>query len=562
MSGINLWLQNSFAIFSKTRPVAAIMLTAGFFTMLSGQLYAQAPAAPAAAQPTEAPAGEEAAEAALPDPNTLFFEKVAAEARGLAAKAFVEPDTGVLKFLRDISRSQWNGITFQEARRLWRDLDLDFQVGFFHPGFIFDQPPAISVIEDGAERPIPFSQDYFTYSDTDLKAKAGAVKLGFAGFRLMYPLHDAERLDEVVSFLGATHFRGLARHSRYGLEARGLILNPAHPGGEEFPYFRHFWIVQPQPEDASVTVFALLDSPSLTGVYRFVITPGPSTVMEVKSRLFKRAEREFPESVGLAPLGSMYLYSEKEGPRGNNWRPEVHNSDFLLFSTADRQWFSRPLSNPERLEINSYELNSPKGFGLMQRDDNFDHYQDLSARYDLRPSLWVEPVGDWGPGRLELLEIPANQDINSNILAFWRPDENTGGQLDYEYKIFWMPAGVIPHQLGRATDTRQAAWEGNGRHFIIDFQGPMLTDIPAESGLASLVAVSAGIQVQEIILVQNPVTGGWRLEFKIKPPETGVVDNLMSARGERRSLHLEAVLKKGENFPDSLTETWVYDLPY
>ncbi len=549
----------------KIRPLAAVLAAITFGAVIFGRapLPLSAEPEPPAERPAavqfpetegESPAGD--------DPGGALFEKVAGEAWRLASKPFAEPDSARLKFLRAIGRRDWNGISFQETRRLWRDLDSSFQVGFFHPGFIFDQPPAISVIEDGAERPIEFSPDYFNYNNTELREKSGRAGLDFAGFRLLYPLHGAERMDEVVSFLGATHFRGLARHSHYGLEARGLILNPASPGGEEFPYFRHFWIVRPRPGDSSITVCALLDSPSLTGAYRFIITPGPSTVMEVKSRLFRRSGREFPESVGLAPLGSMYLFSEKEGQRSGNWRPEVHNSDILLFSTADRRWFSRPLSNPERLEINSYVLNSPSGFGLMQGDDNFDHYQDLTARYDLRPSLWVEPVGDWGPGRLELFEIPADQDINSNILAFWRPNETKGGRLDYEYKLYWMPAGVIPHQLGRAVDTRQAAWRNGGRHFIIDFKGPMLTDIPAESGLASLVSASDGIPVLEKTLVKNTVTGGWRLEFKIKPPEAGVVDNLMSARGEKRSLHLEAVLKKGENFPDSLTETWVYDLPY
>ncbi|UQZ90447.1 glucan biosynthesis protein D [Deltaproteobacteria bacterium Smac51] len=509
----------------------------------------------------EGPA-EQAPEEAQPEPEAFSFEDVVQNARRLAQEPFVKPNGGKSDFLKKVSREQWNGISFQENRRLWREIDSDFQAGFFHPGFIFDQPPAISVIDSGVERPLKFSTDFFTYSDTELQEKAGQMELDFAGFRLLYPLHDAERMDEVVSFLGATHFRGLARHSRYGLEARGLILNPAHPAGEEFPYFRHFWLVRPGPEEAATTVYALLDSPSLTGAYKFVVTPGPSTVMKVTVRIFKRSGREFPETVGLAPLGSMYLFSEKEGPNGD-WRPEVHNSDILLYSTADKRWFRRPLSNPKRLEINSYALNSPSGFGLMQQDNNFDHYQDLNARYDLRPSLWIEPVGDWGPGRLELIEIPADQDIHSNIIAFWRPYLIDGDSLNYEYKMYWMPSGVIPHQLGRAVDTRRAGWNGGGSHFIIDFEGGQLTDIPAESGLASLVDVSsAGVQVREKKLVKNSVTGGWRLEFKIKPPESGVVDNLMSARGERRSLHIEAVLKKGENFPDALTETWVYDLPY
>lgn len=504
---------------------------------------------------------EEAAAEAAAEDEGFNFESVARLARERARAPFAGADGATRDFLRKMTREEWSAITFDEGRRLWRDEDAKFQAGFFHPGFIFDQPPEISVVRDGEPEPLPFDQGLFTYPDQNLKDKLAALKLGFAGFRLLYPLYDNDRVDEAVSFLGATHFRGLARKSRYGLEARGLILDPGAQGGEEYPYFRHFWLVEPPTDAYSMTVLALLDSPSLTGAYAFTVTPGTSTVMDVKARLFRREGASFPETVGLAPIGSMYLFSEKEGP-GGNWRPEVHNSDILLFATKGGQWYRRPLSNPKKLTVNSYDLPDPFGFGLMQSDPDFDHYQDLDARYDLRPSLWIEPQGDWGPGRLELIEIPGVSDINSNIIAFWRPDQIAGGELDMAYKMYWMPAGQAPHMLGRATQTRRADWNDGGSQFIIDFEGGELGDIPAESGLASVVDVSDGVTAQEKTLRQNPVTGGWRLEFKVRPPDATVVDSLKSARGGQRALHLSAVLKKGENFPDALTETWIYDLAY
>ncbi len=501
-----------------------------------------------------------------PLPLGFTFADVEKEAQLLASQPFVSPDQNQVEFLKSIPQDKWQTINFQELKRLWGKERLPFEVGLFHPGFIFDQPPSLHIVKSSEQSPqvqeLPFSTDYFTYTDDELKEDIHQADLNFAGFRLNYPLHHPERKDEVLSFLGATHFRGVGRHSRYGLEARGLIINPAHEAGEEFPYFRRFWLVEPESGTREMTIYALLDSPSFTGAYRFVVTPGPSTIMDIRARFYLREGREMPDKIGLSPLGSMYLHSEKEGPQRGDWRPEVHNSDILLWTGADEKWHQRPLSNPARLQINSFQLNNPAGFGLMQQDGNFDHYQDLEARFDLRSSVWVEPEGNWGDGHLELIEIPSANEINNNIILYWVPESKPEKSFQFDYKLYWMLAGAIPHQNGRAVATRQTQKPDGTTQFIVDFEGGLLDSLNAESALTSVVETFPSVPVTGKALVKNPVTGGWRLTFSVAAPELKLVESILSARGGSHSLRLTALLKKGENIPEPLTEIWTYDLPY
>ncbi len=133
-------------------------------------------------------------------------------------------------------------------------------------------------------------------------------------------------------FLGASYFRVLGRGQSYGASARGLAINVATTGGEEFPYFSDFWLVRPLPQQRTLTIFALLDSPSLTGAYRFEIRPGATTDVEVTATLYARKN---VEKLGVAPLTSMFLFGEEHRRQFDDYRPEVHDSDGLL--DADRR---------------------------------------------------------------------------------------------------------------------------------------------------------------------------------------------------------------------------------
>lgn len=500
---------------------------------------------------------------------------VEAKARALAESEFENPDGKVPAFLLDISYDQWRKIRFKPDSSLWRNEDSLFEAQFFHPGLFYNRLVSINVVQNGKAEKLTFSPDMFEYGDKALADKVRQTPLDFSGFRLHFPIKNPDYKDEVVVFLGATYFRAVTRDSQYGLSGRGLAIDTALASGEEFPYFREFWLVKPESGAQTMTVYALMDTPSMTGAYRFDITPGAFTVMDTSCTLFARKGAKPVQKIGLAALTSMFLFGETENGRSGDYRPEVHDSDGLLFLDTDGNWFWSPLANPPRLAINEFRLDNPRGFGLMQRDAVFDHYQDLEARYEMRPSLWVEPKGDWGPGRLELIEIPSEEEIHDNMVAFWVPDKSVSqakveGQaeapklypetMSYAYRLIWMSPGSNPHGLGWAVSTRTARQEDRLR-FIIDFEGGLLDFLPGDTGLSSVVEIPESVQLIEKQLSKNPVTGGWRLVFMVRlPKEEGVLQSIRAARDGAPSLRFKAVLKKGENLPDPLTETWFYDL--
>src|SRR6202034_4338273 len=250
-----------------------------------------------------------------------------------------------------------------------------------------------------------------------LPAQLDKVSFPLSGFRIRSRINSKKVWDEFLVFQGASYFRAVAQNLLYGLSPRGLAINTAEPSGEEFPVFTHFWIEQPGKHANSVVIFALLESESVTGAYRFTVQPGAETLTDVDLTLFPRAEIRV---AGIAPLTSMFLFDETNRGRLDDYRPEVHDSDGLLIAAASGEQIFRPLANPIKLQVSTFTTQQPKGFGLVQRSRQQSDFQDFEAQYERRPSAWVEPQGDWGPGSLELVEIPSGRETNDNIVAFWR----------------------------------------------------------------------------------------------------------------------------------------------
>ena len=200
-------------------------------------------------------------------------------------------------------------------------------------------------------------------------------------------------------------------------------------------------------------IYALLDSRRIAGAYRFVLTPGAETTMQVTARLYARSKIA---KLGLAPLTSMYTFGENQ-PGKDDFRPEVHDSDGLSIQSADGEWIWRPLVNPRRLLVTSFGLTNPKGFGLMQRDRAVSSYEDPEALYERRPSVWVEPAGNWGAGRVELVQIPTPDETNDNIVAYWVPQAAVvpGKPIDLAYRLRWQLAGTVPANLAWVVQTRR-----------------------------------------------------------------------------------------------------------
>ncbi len=382
------------------RLIAVAALLAAAFCLL--------PARSRASEPPSAPA----------EFHAFSFVDVKHKAEELASRPFEDPEGQVPDFLLNISYDQWRKIRFRPSESLWRKEGLPFEVQFFHPGLFYNRLVAVNVVDDGRAEKLTFSPSVFEYGDEEFASKVAGTPLDFAGFRIHYNLNTGKYKDEVAVFLGASYFRAVARDGQYGLSARGLAVDTALQSGEEFPYFREFWIEKPREDSDSITVHALLDSPSLAGAYTFTIIPGKETSMDTECVLFLRKD---VQKLGIAPLTSMFLYGETENGRPGDYRPEVHDSDGLLIRTDSGEWTWRPLANPGRLALIPFREENPAGFGLMQRDWVFDHYQDLEARYEKRPSLWIEPRGNWSPGWVELVEIPSELEIHDNMVASWVP---------------------------------------------------------------------------------------------------------------------------------------------
>lgn len=438
-------------------------------------------------------------------------------ARDLAAQPYNPDKGGVPKAFREMTYDQYRRIRFRPEHSLWGGGDLPFRAQFFHAGYIFDRSVHLHEFAPGYMQDIPFKQEYFDYQDLHLPfwSKWG---LNYAGFKLLNQVNEPGKWDEIASFLGASYFRGLARGQFYGLSARGLALNAGGPGPEEFPRFTQFWLGKPDAGAKSVTVHALLDSPSVAGAYTFVIQPGAETVMDVKVTLFFRA---VVPSVGLAPMTSMFWFGEGSRDRRGDFRPEVHDSDGLLVAPdpATRIW--RPLRNPDGVRLVDFPADHPAGFGLLQRDRDFHHYEDLEARYERRPSLWMEPVGDWPAGRVRLLELPAADEKQDNIVAFWMlatPPDPSAGALDFAYRLHWTDARAFGGPPGRIDATRQTFEDGGaGRtHFVIDYApGSLALKDPQDPPVAD-VQVPDEVKVVEKQVIRNEVDGSWRLSLRLE----------------------------------------------
>ncbi len=475
------------------------------------------------------------------------FETVVARAKELSQKPYAPPAEQIPTFLRDLSYADFGKIRYRPDQALWRDERL-FEVQLFHLGFVYRTPVRINLVENGQVMRLPFRREMFDYSDLSIPETL-PDDIGFAGFRINYPLHTPEYKDELAVFLGASYFRILGREQRFGSFARGLAVDTALPGGEEFPNFREFWLMAPEPHDTRVTVYALLDGPSVTGAYEFRIEPGTETIVEVASRIFCRAAID---KLGIAPLTSMFFVGENSARRFDDYRPEVHNADGLLIHSGKGEWIWRPLTNPTELRVSAFVDENPRGFGLMQRDRDFTNYLDVGAHFEQRLSLWMEPIGDWGQGNIELIEIPIGEETNDNIVAFWVPNRtiNAGESLNYRYRLHAQLNDIYRPPLARTVRTRIGSPEIPGtedrfapevRLFVVDFQGGELKYLASAQPVEAVVIHSGG-RVFDKVVIHNEVTGGWRAMFRFDPEGGTPVD-------------LKMFLKlRGE----PVTESWTY----
>jgi glucans biosynthesis protein len=485
-------------------------------------------------------------------PQPFAYESVVQRARELAQRPY-EPNAGVApEVLRNLTFDAYRELRFRADRALLGEGGSPFRLQMFHLGFLYNRAVGLNLVRDGTVFPVPYSPDLFDYGRNRFDPPLPPA-LGFAGFRLHYPLNHPAVFDELVSFVGASYFRVLGRGQKYGLSARGLAIDTALPSGEEFPYFREFWIEQPGAGADSVTVLALLDSQSVTGAYRLAITPGVATVTDVQLALFPRRP---VRKLGIAPLTSMFFYGENQTKPATDFRPEVHDSDGLLVHNGSGEWLWRPLRNPNQLAISAFVDNNVRGFGLLQRDRLFEHYQDLELHYEQRPSYWIEPVGEWREGHVELIEIPTPDETNDNIVAMWVPRIELRPQerVDFRYRmhaVMTVTDRIAAHPGGRVVNTyhkRLMPFEApehrdpSVRRFLIDFEGGDLGFHLAQPDRVQVVPSTSAGAILRSFVIPNPHIRGFRAVFDLRAPPNQTCD-------------LRAYLRAGDR---ALTETWTY----
>jgi glucans biosynthesis protein len=475
--------------------------------------------------------------------GAFSFEDVCVLAQVQARQPYRDSSRKAPAQLQALNYDQYRDIRFRPDRALWRNDKLPFEVMFFHLGKFQKNAVRIDEVTQQGTQHIPYRAGDFDFGKNKLSPQSWG-DLGFGGFRAHYPLNSSEYKDEVVVFLGASYFRALGAGQRYGLSARGLAIDTVGGQGEEFPAFVRFWLAKPAAGSTTLTLYALLDSQRATGAYQFDIRPGGETVMDVRARLFLR---EKVATLGIAPLTSMFFFGENQ-PHRTDFRPEVHDSDGLMVATGDGEWIWRPLLNPKQTLTTSFSMQQLRGFGLMQRDREFRNYEDSEARYELRPSAWLEPTGTWAPGRVELVQLSTPDETNDNIVAYWVPQElpAPGMPLDFTYRLHWQgmqqdqrPPGawVLQTRAGRGF----AELAEDEQQYIVDFTGPALAALPPDATVKAVVTAPANGQIMESNVYRLEATGVWRMTVRVKQLD------------RNQPTELRGFLQSGN---DVLSETW------
>lgn len=431
--------------------------------------------------------------------------------------------------LANLDPRAYNAITYNPARSLWHDIpDRQLDVQFFPTGMHFTRPVRIFALDPISHRAqeIAFEPGFFSGNKAGIdvdKWKNGPM--GFSGFRV-YKAPDLLKKD-IIAFLGASYFRAVDNTYQYGLSARAVALD-TFAGREEFPDFTAFWFEPPAPGTSTFKLFALLEGPSLTGAYQFIIHCDKERIlMEVESTLFIRKDIK---QLGIAPLTSMYSCGTHERRMCKTYHPQLHDSDRLTLWRGNSEWLVRPLNNPRRIQFNAFEDDNPRGFGLVQTEHNFTAYQDVFNRYDQRPSLWVEPVGKWGKGSVQLMEMPTSGETLDNIVCFWQPEKpiKAGSTHQFKYNLHWSALPPVQSPLAQIGATRSGmggfpeGWAPGERfpsvwcrRFTVDF---IAGDLKAAAlrGIEPVITVASG-QVKQVEILYIQPLDAYRILFDWYP---------------------------------------------
>jgi periplasmic glucans biosynthesis protein len=481
-------------------------------------------------------AAKAAAAAGAPAPSPFAPDNVLAMARQLAKSPFKPPKGALPDPFANLTYEQYVDIRASAGSALWSGDNVGFAVEPLHRGFIFSTPMDIYIVDNGMAQRVPYDRAAFDFGK--LQPPADLPDIGFSGFRVLDAV-EGHGFQEVAIYQGASFFRAKARGQNLGVTARGLSIRAGDPQGEEFPLFRSVWIEKPKPAANALVIHALLDSASVAGAFRFTLRPGEATIIDTELTIVARAA---VDHIGLGAMGGMYLFGGLEHRQTDDVRPNVYEINGLQMLTGAGEWIWRPVANRDTLQISAFVDQNPRGFGLLQRNRSFSMFQDDDQHWELRPSLWIEPIGDWGEGQVQLLEIPTTSENNGNIIAFWRPKAGLaeGATQSFAYRQFWCWTPPARPTLAVCTGSRMGKG-GKGWRFIVEFSGELFVDA----------ARAAEVKVN---LAANPGQIVWSRTFTSAERKTLRVAFELDAGSEAFS-ELRLVL---ESAGQPASETWLY----
>lgn len=477
--------------------------------------------------------------APAPEPQAFSFSNVLDLARTLSKRPFKLNTPDLPDAFNNLAYDAYVGIRARPDAMVWGRENIGFAIEPLHRGFIFSNPMQINFVDDGKVSRLVYESSKFEFGK--ITPPQNLPDIGFSGVRIMTTPAGGGAPTEVAIFQGASFFRAAARGQTLGAMARGLAIRVADGKGEEFPQFRAIWIEKPTLAAGALVFYALLDSESLTGAYRFTLRPGDATIIDTECTLFARVA---VDHLGIAPMAATSLLSSLDRRKSDDIRPTVAEVSGLQMWTGTGEWLWRPVANRESLQLSSFVDDKPKGFGFVMRNRDFEQYQDDVQHWEMRPSLWIAPIGEWGPGSVQLVEIPSESEVNDNIIAYWRPRDGlaAGSETMFAYRQFWCwqppdrPQGAfaVHSRSGRGSN-------GKRRRFIVQFSGDAFAEPQRLPDLKPALTVAPGaiVSMQSYLL---PDRRAFRVAFEIE------------AGGENYSelrLVIEAAGKP-------ISETWLY----
>ncbi len=512
---------------ARTKSVMASSPRRDFLKLAFGGALAAASAALTSARASAEPLGP---------PSAFTPDSVLDMARALAKSPFKEPKSTLPDVFSNLNFEQYSAIRRNPGSAVWNDEKFGFELEPLHRGFVFATPMQLAIVENGQAQRVIY--DRAAYDFGKLQPPEDLPDLGFSGVRVLKAA-AGDGWRDLAIFQGATFFRSLARGQTYGVNARGLSIRTGDDQGEEFPLFRALWIEKPSPASDTLTIHALLDSASLTGAFHFTLRPGEATIIDTELTLVARVA---VDHLGLGAMTATYLFGALDHRRPDDVRPNVYDVGGLQILTGAGEWLWRPVASRDTLQISAFGDMNPRGFGFLQRARVLDVFDDDDAHWELRPSLWIEPIGDWGEGEVILLEIPSDSENNDNVIAQWRPKAGLaeGATVSFAYRQFWCWAPPARPTLATVASSRSGKI-GKRRRFIVEFVSDLFADPQKAAEASASIEASPG-QIVATRLYPYKERRSIRVVFDLDP-------------GSESYSELRLVLKAA-NQP--VSETWLY----